>query len=134
MSQFMKRAKANFEQDSNDRLESFSIAYNKHICKIFWSLFFFGLAFTWHDVSSVKSDEFENFFVFDWCMKSPFESFHFFWRDTIPSFSTDIIVARNKHVVNLIMIFLDVENTIESSDIIFEFLFASYASFVYQIT
>ena len=88
------------------------------------------LNFSWHNVRSIKGYELENFFIFYGGVKGPLEAFYLFGGHPVPALPSYIIIAGDEHMVNRIVIFLDVENCVKPTHVLFELLLSSHTSFI----
>ena len=88
---------------------------------------------TWHNVRLVEGDELEDLLVLDRRVESVLESFDLFWRRSVPSFSANVTVARNKNMVSFFVMLFDVKNIVKSLHIRLELIFSRHASFIQQI-
>ena len=88
---------------------------------------------TWHNVRLVEGDELEDLLVFDRRVERVLESFDLFRRRSVPSFSANVAIARNKDMVSFFVMLFDVENIVKSLHIRLELIFSRHASFIQQI-
>lgn len=88
---------------------------------------------TWHNVRLVEGDELEDLLVFDRRVERVLESFHLFWRRSVPAFSANVVVSRNKDMVSFFVMLFDVKNIVKSLHISLELIFSRHASFIEQI-